>query len=365
MHVLEHFDAFERKYPFITLGGLIGLIMWVISMFFLVALVNDRNVIAVWAIFPPSTVLLYWYAIHRLIPRSLARKKPFRFYMLRVFLVALSAFLPIGAIATIIAAAPDTGFPAGVINSFFQFLVTAPASWIIYMRSLKGAEELRTLREKLGESRANIDFLRSQINPHFLFNALNTIYGTAIQEKAERTGEGVQRLGDMMRFMLQENTQEQIPLAREIEYLHNYIDLQKLRTDDHPGISINADISDEVNAARIAPMLLIPFVENAFKHGISFREPSYIRIGLELKGNALNFDVHNSRHEKSERDPERDKSGIGLSNVRQRLEFLYPGKHELIIRETGKEFFVHLTIQLSGAQGLGMESELHAEKELA
>jgi LytS/YehU family sensor histidine kinase len=93
-------------------------------------------------------------------------------------------------------------------------------------------------------------------------------------------------------------------------------------------------------------MLLIPFVENAFKHGISFRDASYIRIGLELKADTLNFDVHNSRHARPDGDPERDKSGIGLANVRQRLELLYPGRHELIIRETGKEFFVHLTIEL-------------------
>ena len=346
VHVLEHFEDFQKKYNWLTLGGVLALIMWIISLFFLIALVNNRDVIGVWAVFPPSTVLFYWYMSYLIIPKSLTRKKPFRFYLLKAFLIAGGAFLPVGIVATLIAGNPEVGFPTGVLNSVFQFLVTAPASWVLFMRSMKGREELRVLREKLGHSRANIDFLRSQINPHFLFNALNTIYGTAIQEKAERTGEGVQRLGDMMRFMLQENNQELISLSREIEYLHNYISLQKLRTDDHPGISIRADIEDEVNTARIAPMLLIPFVENAFKHGISFREASYIKIGLELKGDSLNFDVHNSRHARPETDPERDKSGIGLANVRQRLALLYPDRHELIIRETGKEFFVHLTIRL-------------------
>jgi hypothetical protein len=346
VHVLEHLERYRERYPFLTLGGMLGLIMWLISLFFIVAIVKDRNVIAVWAVFWPSTLIFYWYASYRLIPRSLKRRKPFRAYLLRAFLVLLSAFLPVGAIATLIAARAETGFPAGVLNSVFQFLVTAPVTWVLYLRSARGSEELAALKQKLGQSRADIDFLRSQINPHFLFNALNTIYGTAIQEQAERSAEGVQRLGDMMRFMLQENTQDQIPLAREIEYLHNYISLQKLRTDSHPGISIRADIEEEVTTARIAPMLLIPFVENAFKHGISFREPSYIKIGLELRGETLNFDVHNSRHDKPDHDPERDKGGIGLVNVRQRLELLYPDRHELMIRETGKEFFVHLTIQL-------------------
>jgi LytS/YehU family sensor histidine kinase len=203
------------------------------------------------------------------------------------------------------------------------------------------------LKKELGHSNANLDLLRSQINPHFLFNALNTIYGTAIQEKAERTSEGIEKLGDMMRFMLQENMQEKISLAREIEYLNNYISLQKLRTDSHPAIQIQTCIQDHVYTHQIAPMLLIPFVENAFKHGISFREPSHIKITLEIKDKTLYFDVYNSKHVRPENDPEKDKSGIGLENVKQRLKLLYPTRHEMIIRETGKDFFIHLTIQLA------------------
>ena len=102
-----------------------------------------------------------------------------------------------------------------------------------------------------------------------------------------------------------------------------------------------------MHTIQIAPMLLIPFVENAFKHGISFREPSHIKITLEVKNNTLYFDVANSKHIKQENDPEKDKSGIGLNNVKQRLQLLYKDRHELIVRETGKDFFVHLTLQLS------------------
>jgi LytS/YehU family sensor histidine kinase len=212
---------------------------------------------------------------------------------------------------------------------------------------LRGNEEIYSLKKELGQSNANFDFLRSQINPHFLFNALNTIYGTAIQEKAERTSESVERLGDMMRFMLEENMQETIALSREIDYLNNYINLQKLRTDPNPDIKIEAEIEQQVNYIKIAPMLLIPFVENAFKHGISFREPSYISITLEVRNNTLYFDVCNSKHTKQENDPEQLKSGIGLNNVKQRLQLLYPDKHELVVRETKKDYFIHLTIQLS------------------
>ncbi|MDQ3276960.1 MAG: histidine kinase, partial [Bacteroidota bacterium] len=170
--------------------------------------------------------------------------------------------------------------------------------------------------------------------------------GTAIQEGAERTSEGIEKLGDMMRFMLHENMQEKISLTREIDYLNNYISLQRLRTDTHSMVKIDAHIEQPVTPVQIAPMLLIPFVENAFKHGISFREPSHIKITLEVKDKTLNFDVYNSKHIRPENDPEKNKSGIGLNNVKQRLQVMYPRRHELIIRETGKEFFVHLTLQL-------------------
>ena len=94
-------------------------------------------------------------------------------------------------------------------------------------------------------------------------------------------------------------------------------------------------------------MLLIPFVENAFKHGISFREPSHIKITFQIKDNTVYFDVFNLKHSRHDNDPEKNKSGIGLENVKQRLQLLYPEKHELIIRDTEKEFYVHLTIQLA------------------
>ncbi|HEX5027122.1 MAG TPA: histidine kinase [Agriterribacter sp.] len=216
-----------------------------------------------------------------------------------------------------------------------------------YIDQQKGkAKEIRSLRQTISQKTADIDFLRSQINPHFLFNALNTIYGTALQEHADRTAEGVQKLGDMMRFMLQENQQEKIPLSKEINYLTNYIDLQRLRTHSSPDIAIDLTIKDKDCRQYIAPMLLIPFVENAFKHGISLKEKSWIKINISCDTENLYFDVYNSVHLQKEDDPEKNDSGIGLENVKQRLSLLYPGQHELHIRSTNSEYFIHLTIKL-------------------
>ena len=338
----------EAKYRFLKKEAIFAAGIWVAGLLLLRFGRAEEELMVGWLILIPSAIALYLYSFYRLIPRALAHKHyHFFFYMIKCAVILFFAFIAIYLISVLITDEDDAGVGYSAFNSFFQFFVTAPVTWFLYKRHLKGTEEINVLQKELKRSSANIDFLRSQINPHFLFNALNTLYGTAIQENADRTSEGIQKLGDMMRFMLQENMQDKISLAREIDYLNNYINLQKLRTDNNPIVQIQTKIQDRENLYQIAPMLLIPFVENAFKHGISFREPSEIKVTLEVKDGTLYFDVYNSKHARPENDPEKDKSGIGLENVRQRLKLSYPNKHELIIRETSKEFFVHLTIQLA------------------
>ena len=345
--LLGRFRTFrEEKGSFYT-GILLAALFYLLLMFFLSVGNAERVAIGVPGILIPFAIFLYSYSYQSLIPASLKKKHPFRNYLWKVFLLLLAAAVPLGILGDLLLRDDEIPFVLNLFNAFVQFFITVPLAWFTYKRHMRGKEEIKTLQKELGQSTAQFDFLRSQINPHFLFNALNTLYGTAIQEKAERTGEGIQQLGDMMRFMLHENMQEKISLAREIEYLRNYINLQRLRTDPNPNMIIQAEIQEAEDHSRISPMLLIPFVENAFKHGISFREPSHIKIAFEKNENTLYFDVYNSKHMKPGNDPEKDKSGIGLSNVKQRLQLLYPGKHELIIRETRKEFFVHLTLDLS------------------
>jgi LytS/YehU family sensor histidine kinase len=201
------------------------------------------------------------------------------------------------------------------------------------------------MEKALAKSATDLQFLRSQINPHFLFNTLNTLYGTALKEKSEQTAEGIQMLGDMMRFMLHENNLDFIPMNKEIEYLKNYIALQKLRTPPSPGIRIEDNIDEAKCNRHIAPMILIPFIENAFKHGISLEEKSWIDIKLVCDDTFICFEVRNSMHNGVELDTEKDKSGIGLKNVAERLKLLYPGKHELNISESENEFIAKLVIK--------------------
>jgi hypothetical protein len=347
LYLLRNTTAICERYPFLRPEGLVAIVIWMIGLLLLVFGGVEMDSVATWLIIVPSAIAIYLLSFYRLIPKALHKKHPFTNYFLRNVIIMPVLFLLGLFILMFTTGNEDMATDFAFLNVVFQLLVTVPLTWVLFKRFLKGNEEMFVLKKELRQSTANIDFLRSQINPHFLFNALNTIYGTAIQEGAERTSEGIEKLGDMMRFMLQENLQDKISLAREIDYLNNYISLQKLRTDTSPAIQIQTEIQDRENIFQIAPMLLIPFVENAFKHGISFREPSHIKVTLEIKGNTLYFDVYNSKHVKMENDPEKDKSGVGLENLKQRLKLVYPNRHELMIRETSKEFFIHLTIQLA------------------
>jgi two-component system LytT family sensor kinase len=290
---------------------------------------------------------VYFINLYWLIP--MYKKGAFpsvRMYLLALFIMgATLGFLEVSLLMQF-----SYGGLARVYIVFYwmpPFVLTAGLSWWVYTANAKTYQQFTKLKTALGTSNANLQFLRSQINPHFLFNALNTLYGTALMEKAERTGEGIQKLGDMMRFMLHENTQELIPLNREIEYLHNYIGLQNLRIAMSEQIEIKTNITDRYNSLNIAPMLLIPFIENAYKHGISFKEKSWINVSLQLHGDTLLLDVYNSIHPNHSADPEEKRSGIGLENVKLRLQLLYADKHELVIRENNNEFFIHLRVQLS------------------
>jgi LytS/YehU family sensor histidine kinase len=134
-------------------------------------------------------------------------------------------------------------------------------------------------------------------------------------------------------------------MHKEIEYLKNYIALQKLRTQSSPDITIEDIITEQNCNHQIAPMLLIPLVENAFKHGISLKEKSWIKINLECTATNIVFEVRNSMHEKNTSDTERESSGIGFKNVMERLKLIYPGKFQASFNGDGKEFFVQLSIQ--------------------
>ena len=332
----------------ITREAIITFSVWASITVFVTMVYPWSEFLSSWAITIPAGWLMYHVSFRWLFAKALTFRFSFLFYAVCILLYCIAVFFVSAVLLAMFMEDEDFFFSFLGITVFILFFILAPVQWFVFKRLARNNEELFVLKKELGQTEANVDLLRSQINPHFLFNALNTLYGMAIQEKADRTSEAIEKLGSMMRFMLRENTQEKISLVRDLEYLNNYIALQRLRTDTNPNIKIQIAIQQEVDSAvQIAPMLLIPFIENAFKHGISLREESHVRISLELKNSILYFDVFNNKHVRSDNDPEKHSNGIGLLNVKQRLQLVYPGKHELVIRETAHDYFIHLVITLA------------------
>ncbi|WP_245957380.1 sensor histidine kinase [Chitinophaga flava] len=320
-----------------------GILVGLLCLFFS----DSRDLFWIVFYFGPVVITVSFILFYKVIPEFHHGHHNRRALTRDIALLVLGANILMGMIVRALrhgSGSREAGFIAtGVLICIGIIL---PVTWWLYQSRQKQVSTVKSLRTALGHSTANLDFLRAQINPHFLFNALNTLYGTALQEEAPRTSEGIQKLGDMMRFMLHDNHLGKIPLDKEVAYLQNYIDLQRLRVLSTPDIQIEVNIDDSQCQHDIAPMLLIPFVENAFKHGISLRHRSRIVISLSCNNQQVFFDVYNSVHPRPENDPERDSMGIGLNNVKERLALLYPDRHELSIRHTNNEFFVHLTIDV-------------------
>lgn len=201
-------------------------------------------------------------------------------------------------------------------------------------------EQVRQL-EKEERLKSELSFLRSQISPHFLFNVLNSIV-YLIRSKSNQAESVTIKLSELMRYLLYESSDSQVPLQKEVEYMRNYVELQKIRFEEDVDIRLN--IEGDLGSQLIEPMLLIPFVENAFKHGVGLVTSPVIDISLKSEHDTFFFTVMN----KTTNDPAEDKdsaSGIGLRNVQRRLELLYPEKHQLRIEQFNEWFKVELSLK--------------------
>ncbi|MFZ2340546.1 MAG: histidine kinase [Bacteroidales bacterium] len=194
-------------------------------------------------------------------------------------------------------------------------------------------------KEKLNSELA---FLKNQINPHFFFNTLNNIY-SLIGINQNDSQEAVLKLSKLMRYLIYDSEKGNTMLSHEIEFMKNYIDLMKLRMSDK--VTLNVSFPEEYADRNIQPLLFIPFIENAFKHGISYREKSFIDIEMKAEGSSIAFKCSNSLHSKTEKEAEAETGGIGLENVRKRLDLLFPGRHELRIDSSENRFDVFLEIK--------------------
>jgi sensor histidine kinase YesM len=190
--------------------------------------------------------------------------------------------------------------------------------------------------------KSELTFLRSQVSPHFMFNVLNNIVSLS-RKRSEMVEPVVIKLSQLMRYMLYESGEDKVALDKELEYLQSYVDLQMLRFGND--VKLELDIRNKCEPVSIEPMLLIPFVENAFKHGIALIEHPEISIRLACTGHELGFSVKNKFNDKAKEEKDKN-SGIGLNNVKRRLNLLYKDKHKLEVKQEGNWFITELNIKL-------------------
>lgn len=197
----------------------------------------------------------------------------------------------------------------------------------------------RLTSEKLA---AELKFLKAQINPHFLFNTLNNLYGLTLKNSS-RAPEVVMRLSQLMHYMTYDSNQDRVPLEKEIEHLRNYIELERLRYGDK--LKLTFVLSGNLQSRYIAPLLILPFVENAFKHGASeLTDEAWMNLRLMVSENNMTFEIANNKQPYTIK--KRNDVGIGMKNVLKRLDLIYPNQYDLQIQEEDTVFRIRLSINV-------------------
>ena len=294
-----------------------------------------------------------YFVVYFLVPKYLLKKlyKSFILYtiytlILSVYAIILSVLFALVYLADLNPenASPITKtLPFIILGVFFVVLIVVTLSLILHnYKSIVKNEDLKNkiLQTQLQLKEQELKLLKMQIHPHFLFNSLNTIYGFALK-KGEETPKMILKLSNLLDYILYQIEKPSVSLENEIYHLQDYISLEKLRF--HDTLQVNLIKESAVENINIAPMMLIPFVENSFKHGAIVNGVLVINILIKKIDNTILFEVENSIIEKS-----KSEGGIGLENIQKRLKMLYPNAHTLEINENDQRFKVSLTLQLSG-----------------
>jgi hypothetical protein len=218
---------------------------------------------------------------------------------------------------------------------------TIPLFLALFFLSLMLRISNRWRQAEKEKAERELSYLKAQINPHFLFNTLNSIYALAVN-KSDDTASAVVKLSGMMRYVLTDATQDFVSLQKEIEYIQDYVELQELRFGKSGSVTFS--VSGSPMGYKIAPLMLIAFVENAFKYGLNAEYDSLIQINIFITTQLLTFKVYN--HKVKIRPDPSSQHGVGISNTKTRLQLLYPFKHELTITNTEKDFTVLLTLNM-------------------
>lgn len=341
--------------PFKGVGSIIHVVAWGILFglpFFFTGREQQEVTVASYVrsvIVPLSFMLVFYMNYFLLVKQFLFRKYTLRFLLSNIGLIAF-AILSVHFLMQLL---PDPGVHHHrperelkdiifffSVNALFYFLV---AGLSVAIRMTGSWYEMESDRRELEKSSAEAELqnLKSQLNPHFLFNTLNNIY-SLIAFSPERAQEAVHDLSRLLRYVLYESSQPFVPLENELDFIRNYVELMRIRLPQH--VTLETDISAVNPGTSVAPLLFISVIENAFKHGVSNNKPSSIHLNIHQDGRRIVCSIRNSYFPK---DMEQDKSGsgIGIQNLRRRLELLYPSRHIFTCGQEGDEYACVLELQ--------------------
>ncbi|NUM32442.1 MAG: histidine kinase [Bacteroidetes bacterium] len=213
---------------------------------------------------------------------------------------------------------------------------------LLFFKQWFEKERLAVRLEKLNVE-TELKYLKSQINPHFLFNSLNSIYALTLS-KNDKAPEVILQLSEILRYILYEGGEKTVKLKKEIDYIKNYLELEKVRFGERLDLTI--EVHGDYSGKEISPMILLPFIENSFKHGVnSTVEKSFIHIKISVEKNVLLFEIENNKNAEHSNEPSLS-SGIGINNVLKRLSLIYPEKYDIKLDDKGNTYKVKLILHL-------------------
>lgn len=289
----------------------------------------------------PSLIFLFYWNSNYLIPRLFHRKTWWQY--IAAIVLSTAGLLALGI--AIHGLFVSMGYESDTEDwiEFFDLSIIAHLVVVGISTSLginriarNQAAQKRIALQKQKETELN--YLKAQVSPHFLFNTLNTIYAQAHEEHAEKTAENILMLSENMRYLVREADQTRVELSKEINFINRYIDLQRLRLADR--IPISYTIHGKVASQKIAPLILIPFIENVFKHGVSYENAQPITIDITVSDQQIELRTSNAMHKNQSALP----TGAGIENAKKLLNHLYPDQHTLSINRNNDKFLINLTL---------------------
>ncbi|MEM5566896.1 histidine kinase [Psychroserpens sp. AS72] len=347
---------FTKQFILKKIGyALLHLLFWIGVLFFFtyffgVNNANYQDTLSFSIFLMPITIATTYVSIYKLIPDYLITKKYWRFALYSLYTVIVSLYLLM--VSIFFSLIYISNFEYADMNPATKniiFISTAVYLVVIIVSGYKllklnldqmsktKALETKILDAQLKLKEQELNYLKLQIHPHFLFNTLNTMYGLALK-KAEQTPDMILKLSNLLDYLLYQTEKPIVPISEEIEHIKDYIALEKMRFNDTLNVTMTIKLESENKT--IAPMLLLPFIENSFKHG-SIRN-GILDIDIELTAglDTVHFRIKNSNSSNTT-----SQQGIGLDNIKKRLELLYPNKHDLTIHDNGDTFEVDLNLK--------------------